>query len=285
MSAYTSFIASINDLFASMFSHLNNYMQHLKDNDLANIVGDAKNRYITNAHLDNLNDDEWADIMRKLQSSKPLSDKDLSGIESLALHIKAVTENFVKHEEEDLEILMFEGRYTFDLFIQDSEKLQEKLNGLKLLIIENIGSNYVDVLKNHHDEIADETIRDYQEYLNAGLNASFGEIDSLLDQGLSADEAIDVFVAKWNKIFPGHTLSVHRQSSHKNIEELVSEYGDVVTDTIKDLFSAFSLREADEYVLDFVTTNIFHNQTVNTTALRHVLYPIVERAVRDVMKN
>lgn len=285
MSVYAPFITSINDLFTSLFGHLNNYTKHLRDNDLANVVGDAKSRYITHANLGNLNDHEWADIIRKLRSSKPFSDEDLYGIESLASEIKTITQSFVRHEEEDLEIIMFEGRHPFDLFIQDSEKLQEKLVGLERLIIENIASTvYSTVLMSEQDKIADEAIRDYQEYLNNALSSNSGEIDSLLAQGLNDDEAIDVFVVQWNKVFPGYTLSVPRQSSHEDIEELVSEYGEVVVDTIKEIFSAFSLRESDEYLLGFVIENIFLNQTVNTQALRHALYPVVERAVREMMK-
>lgn len=284
MSVYTPFITSINDLFTSLFSHLNNYTKHLRDNDLANVVGDAKSRYITHANLGNLNDHEWADIMRKLYSSQQLSDEDLSDIKSLALELKTITQSFVRHEEEDLEIIMFEGRHPFDLFVQDSEKLQEQLVGLERLIIENLGSTYETALMSEQDKIADEAIRDYQEYLNNALASNSGEIDSLLDQGLNDDEAIDVFVAQWNKVFPSYTLSVPRQSSHEDIEELVSEHGKVVVDTIKDIFSAFSLRESDEYLLGFVIENIFPNQTVNTQALRHALYPVVERAVREMMK-
>lgn len=284
MSVYTPFITSISDLFTSLFGHLNNYTKHLRDNDLANVVGDARGRYVTHANLSNLNDNEWADIMRKLHSSQLFSDEDLSDTNSLALELKTITQSFVRREEEDLEIIMFEGRHSFDLFIQDSGKLQEQLVDLRHLIIENIGSTYETILMSEQDKIADEAIRDYQEYLNNVLASNSGEIDSLLDQGLNDDEAIDVFVAQWNKVFPGYTLSVPRQSSHEDIGELVSEHGEVVVDTIKEIFSVFSLRESDEYLLGFVIENIFPNQTVNTRALRHALYPVVERAVREMMK-
>lgn len=285
MSVYTPFITSISDLFTSLFSHLNNYTKHLRDNDLTNVVGDVNGRYVTRANLSNLRDHEWADIVRKLHSSKLFSDEDLSDIKSLASEIKTIMQSFVSREEGDLEIIMFEGRHPFDLFIQDSEKLQEKLVGLERLIIENIASTvYSTTLMSEQDKIADEAICDYQEYLNNVLASNSGEIDPLLDQGLNDDEAIDVFVAQWNKVFPGYTLSVPRQSSHEDIEELVSEHGEVVVDTIKDMFSAFSLRESDEYLLGFVIENIFPNQTVNTQALHHALYPVVEYAVREMMK-
>lgn len=180
---------------------------------------------------------------------------------------------------------MFEGRHPFDLFVQDSEKLQERLVGLERLIIKNIASTaYSTALVSEQDKIADEAIRDYQEYLNNALASNSGEIDSLLDQGLNDDEAIDVFVAQWNKVFPGYILSIPRQSQNDNIEELVSEHGDVVIDTIKDIFSASYLRESDEYLLGFVVENIFPHQAVNVQALRHALYPVVERAVLDTMK-
>lgn len=215
-----------------------------------------------------------------------LSDDDIfDDITSLAQDVERTTTTFVVREAEDTDVLDVEGRYSFDMFVEKSEKLVESLKSLSSALFKDIVNLYAPLVEKHLDELVHTTISASQEYLRTMFDWRNGELDSLTDQGVDDKDAFRVFFVGWNNIFPAYPVSTHGDDDR--ITEIFNEHRGTVIREFVEWFSEKALDYADGYTLYLVepfAMKYLKGQQVHYEPLKSALYSAVSRGVLDVMK-
>lgn len=270
-----SLAASTDEIFDTALKHLDALSQGFDDK-----VDDKFSDTITD--LEQLRNKRWTPLRELIMASSGATDDMTTPAFFLKHGVSDCCDAFMLKDKRAPLILKFEREYIdgVERVVSTLRELMTQAETLDLTISDELAKEYGVIIAQHLDELVHEAIIDVRTYVSEYMTDGTGEIEYLAQEGVSAQDALNVVKLGWNKIFPRYTIPVSSESDH--LPALLDKHWDIIVGEIEHMFSLPIMRSADEHVINVARTRCFKDQP--DVDLERVLYPMVSRGVLDTMK-
>lgn len=273
-----SLAVSTDEIFDTALKHLNAVSQGFDDK-----VDDKFSDIIT--ELERVRNKRWTPLRELIISSSSVTSNMTTPAFFLKHGVSDCCDAFMLKNKRAPLVLKFEREYIdgVERVVSTLRELMTQTEALDLTISDELAKEYEAIIAQHLDELVHEAIIDVRTYVNEYMTDGTGEIEYLAQEGVSAQDALNIVKLGWNKIFPSYTIPVTVDSEH--LTSLLDEHWDIVVGEIEHMFSLPIMRRADEHIINVARDKCFKDRPdADDINLERVLYPMVSRGVLDTMK-
>lgn len=273
-----SLAASTDEIFDAALKHLNALSQGFDDK-----VDDKFSDVITD--LERLRNKRWAPLRELITSSSGATGGMTTHAFFLQHGVSDCCDGFMLKDGRAPLSIKFDREYIdgVERVVSTLRELMTQTEALNLTISDDLAKDYEAIIAQHLDDLVHEAIIDVRTYVNEYMTDGTGEIEYLTQEGVPAQDALNVVKLGWNKIFPRYTIPAIVDSEYLTV--LLDEHWDIVVGDIEHMFSLPVMQSADEHVINIARDKYLKDQQdIDDIALYRALYPMVSRGVLDSMK-